>query len=163
MPYRNDLRAVRIRVTSYARQAGLTDKRTADLELAASEAAANTLRHAGGAGTLRLWHTPHEIVCEITDPGHIQGPLAGRRRPAHDRSGHGLSIVNQLCDLVELRTGPQGTTIRMHITRSRPRSWPPPGRHCRLFADQSDVAGSAGSRPGDVPAGPMADTQRDPT
>jgi anti-sigma regulatory factor (Ser/Thr protein kinase) len=117
LSYRNDLRAVRNRVTSYASQAGLTDGRMADLELAVSEVAANTLRHAGGAGTLRVWHTPDEVVCEVTDPGQIDDPLAGRRRPAHDASRHGLWVVNQLCDLVELRSGPQGTTVRMHISR----------------------------------------------
>lgn len=106
-----------MRVKSCASQAGLTDSRMADLELAASEVAANTLRHAHGAGRLRIWHTPDEIVCEVTDSGQIDDPLAGRRRPAHDGSGHGLWVVNQLGDLVELRSGPQGTTLRMHISR----------------------------------------------
>jgi hypothetical protein len=41
------------------------------------------------------------------------------RRPAPDAShGHGLWVVHQLCDLVELRTGASGTTIRLHMRLS---------------------------------------------
>jgi len=42
--------------------------------------------------------------------------MAGRRRPAADAAaGRGLWLINQLCDLVELRSGAAGTTLRMHI------------------------------------------------
>jgi hypothetical protein len=42
--------------------------------------------------------------------------LAGRRRPAAGAAGgRGLWLINQLCDLVELRTGDSGTTLRMHL------------------------------------------------
>ena len=41
-------------------------------------------------------------------------PLVGRRRPA-EATGLGLWVVHQVCDLVELRTGPAGTTIRTHM------------------------------------------------
>jgi anti-sigma regulatory factor (Ser/Thr protein kinase) len=117
LSYRTDLRPVRVQVTNCAREAGLGDDRTADLVLAASEIAANTLRHTSGGGTLRVWQTPEELICQITDSGHIGDPLAGRRRPASDSSGQGLWVVNQVCDLVELRSGPDGTTIRMHVSR----------------------------------------------
>jgi hypothetical protein len=30
-------------------------------------------------------------------------------------SGRGLWLVNQLCDLVQIRSGPSGTTIRVHM------------------------------------------------
>ena len=46
--------------------------------------------------------------------------LAGRRRPIPDAGrGHGLWVVNQLCDLVELRTGSTGTTVRLHMRLGR--------------------------------------------
>jgi anti-sigma regulatory factor (Ser/Thr protein kinase) len=102
-------------VASYARRAGLPDERLANLVLAASEVAANTLRHTGAGGTMHVWHTEEEILCQIQDEGWITDPLAGRvRRPADER-GHGLWVVNQMCDLAELRTGPAGTTIRLHM------------------------------------------------
>jgi anti-sigma regulatory factor (Ser/Thr protein kinase) len=119
--YRTDLSEVRALVLKHARDAGLTDARANDLVLAVSEVAANTLRHTQSEGTLTIWHDPDEIVCEIRDEGTITDPLAGRRRPAPDAlGGHGLWLVHQVCDLVELRSDQSGTTVRMHIAiRSR--------------------------------------------
>ena len=105
-----------------ARDAGLTDARANDLVLAVSEVAANTLRHTQSEGTLTIWHDPDEIICEIHDEGTITDPLVGRRRPAPDAlGGHGLWLVHQVCDLVELRSDRSGTTVRMHMAvRPRP-------------------------------------------
>ena len=100
----------------------MAGERVDDLVLAVSEAAANTLRYTRSAGTLTIWHDPDEIVCEIHDEGVITDPLAGRRRPAPDaRGGHGLWLVHQVCDLVELRSDATGTTIRMHMAIRAPR------------------------------------------
>lgn len=115
--YRTDLRAVRGMVSARAAAAGLPEPRASDLVLAVSEAAANTLRHARSLGALSIWRDGSEIVCEIRDGGVITDPLAGRRRPGADAvSGHGLWLVHQVCDLVEIRTGSTGTTIRMHMS-----------------------------------------------
>jgi anti-sigma regulatory factor (Ser/Thr protein kinase) len=114
--YRDDLRAVRDTVTGCATEAGLAPGRATDLVLAVSEVAANTLRHTEQPGTLCVWRSDGEIICQITDSGQITDPLAGRRRPAADSFRHGgLWVVNQVCDLVELRSGPDGTTVRMHV------------------------------------------------
>jgi anti-sigma regulatory factor (Ser/Thr protein kinase) len=116
--YLSDLRPMRRLVEGYAGRNGLSDERTANLVLAASELAANTLRHTSGGGTLRIWHTRFEILCQVEDEGWITDPLAGRRRrPAID-PGHGLWLVNQVCDLVQLRSGRAGTTVRLHMRRS---------------------------------------------
>ena len=121
--YRTDLSEVRALVLKHARDAGLTDARANDLVLAVSEVAANTLRHTQSQGTLTIWHEPDEIVCEIHDEGRITDPLAGRRRPAPDAlGGHGLWLVHQLCDLVELRSDESGTTIRMHMLVQPPQT-----------------------------------------
>lgn len=79
--------------------------------MVASEVAANTLRHTTGGGTLWVWSIPGEIVCQVRDSGNV----TDRWRPADRPSGHGLWVVNQLCDLVALRTGPDGTVVRMHM------------------------------------------------
>jgi anti-sigma regulatory factor (Ser/Thr protein kinase) len=102
-------------VKDHAGHNRLSGDRTANLVLAASELAANTLRHTSGGGTLRVWHTRLEIVCQVEDEGWITDPLAGRRRRPAAEPGHGLWLVNQLCDLVELRSGPAGTTVRLHM------------------------------------------------
>jgi len=116
--YNTDLAAVRRLVAGHARRAGLTGERTIDLVLAVNEIAANTISHTTGSGVLQIWHTPEEIVCQLHDQGEITDPLAGRVRHGPDDRGHGLWLVNQVCDLVELRTGPAGTTVRMHMRRA---------------------------------------------
>jgi anti-sigma regulatory factor (Ser/Thr protein kinase) len=119
--YRADLSRVRALVLNHTREAGLTEVRANDLVLAVSEVAANTLRHTQSHGTLTIWHDKDEIVCEVHDGGMITDPLAGRRRPAPDAlGGHGLWLVHQVCDLVELRSDVNGTTIRMHMAINPP-------------------------------------------
>jgi anti-sigma regulatory factor (Ser/Thr protein kinase) len=115
LEYETDLRQVRSLVADHADRAGLPDDRARGLVLAASEIAANTLRHCGGAGTVHIWHTETEVLCQIQDRGWITDPLAGRTRRAADSRGHGLWVVNQMCDLAELRTGRDGTTVRLHM------------------------------------------------
>jgi anti-sigma regulatory factor (Ser/Thr protein kinase) len=120
--YRSDLAKVRNLVMQQATVAGLGESRANDLVLAVSEVAANTLQHTDSSGTLAIWHDGDEIVCEIHDEGKITDPDAGRRRPAADATGgHGLWLVRQVCDLVELRSDATGTTIRMHMKIHAPR------------------------------------------
>jgi anti-sigma regulatory factor (Ser/Thr protein kinase) len=123
-------------VREQAHDAGLARARAMDLEIAVSEAAANTVQHAAALGTLRVWHTEHEIVCEIRDSGVIADPEgAGRQPPAADASGgHGLWLVHQVCDKVELQSNAGGTTIRLHMSLS------PPGREARDSPDQNGAS-----------------------
>jgi anti-sigma regulatory factor (Ser/Thr protein kinase) len=118
--YVTSLRAIRDLVARHAMQAGLTAARTADLVLAVSEIAANTLRYTRTGGTLHVWRTPDSLICQLSDQGRITDPLAGRRRPALDvLGGQGLWVVNQVCDLVELRSGRAGTTVRLRMRLGR--------------------------------------------
>jgi hypothetical protein len=78
--------------------------------------AANTLRHTRSPGTVRLWATDSEVICQFEDSGFIADPLAGHCRPTGDLpGGQGLWLVNQLCDLAEIRTSELGTTVRLHM------------------------------------------------
>ncbi len=115
LAYNTDLAPVRRLVERHARGASLGADRVADLVLAASEVAANTLDHTSSGGTFRVWLDGDEILCQVHDQGWIADPLAGRVRRGPDGRGHGLYLVNQVCDLVEIRTGSAGTTIRMHM------------------------------------------------
>jgi anti-sigma regulatory factor (Ser/Thr protein kinase) len=118
--YTTDLAAIRAVVHRYAIKAGLTETRAIDLVLAVSEVAANTVRHAKSPGSLKIWYDTDEIVCQIHDHGIISDPLAGRRRPSLEAmGGHGLWIVYQICDEVELRSDETGTTIRLHMELPR--------------------------------------------
>lgn len=114
--YTTDLAAIRAVVYRYAREAGLPETRAIDLVLAVSEVAANTIRHAKSAGSLKIWYDSEEIVCQIEDEGLISDPLAGRRQPSLDAmGGHGLWIVHQVCDQVDMHSDETGTTIRLHM------------------------------------------------
>jgi anti-sigma regulatory factor (Ser/Thr protein kinase) len=117
LAYETDLAPVRRLVERHARHAGLAGERAVDLVLAVNEIAANTISHTAGGGVLHVWHTGEEILCQVHDTGRITDPMAGRVRHGPDDRGHGLWLVNQVCDLVELRSGEHGTTVRIHMRR----------------------------------------------
>ncbi|HEU5429852.1 MAG TPA: sensor histidine kinase [Actinocrinis sp.] len=112
-----DLTALRELVTEWATTHGLSTDRTRDLLLAVTEVASNSIRHGGGAGTLRIWVEDGALVCEFRDAGVISNPMVGRIRPAANQiGGCGLWFVHQLCDLVEIRSDRSyGTCVRLHM------------------------------------------------
>ena len=108
---------VRTLVAGLGARAGLSAVRVDDLVLAVSEVATNSVRHGGGSGTARIWMEGTDFVCEISDPGVIGDPLVDRRRPGGDPSKpRGLWTVNQLCDLVQVRSSAAtGSIVRMVV------------------------------------------------
>jgi anti-sigma regulatory factor (Ser/Thr protein kinase) len=120
MTYQSDLVAVRSFTAWHASHCGLSQQRGRDLVLAVSELAANTLRYGGGRGVLTIWPAGPELICQVEDAGHISDLLVGRHHSAPDvPGGHGMWVVQQICDLVELRSSPKGTTIRLHMRLDR--------------------------------------------
>lgn len=113
---RTGLFDVRQRVTWAAKSAGVPDRVATDLVVAASELAANSIVHGGGAGTLYLWREGGRLLVEVEDRGEIEEPLVGRVKPQPTQvGGRGLWLANQFCDLVQIRSGATGTTVRLHI------------------------------------------------
>jgi anti-sigma regulatory factor (Ser/Thr protein kinase) len=101
-------------VAQWARSCGLPEDRVEVLALAASELATNSVRHGGGTGTLAMWLDGSAAIVQFTDEGIVKDPLAGRLDPPLDQlGGRGLYLVNQLCDLVQLRSSEKGTTVRV--------------------------------------------------
>ena len=118
--FQSDLRPVRALVTTAGQRAGLGESQVTDLMLATSEVAANTLQHTGASGVAHVWHANGEMLCQVSDSGHIADPLAGLRRPVlNEPGGQGLWLVNQVCDLVELRSTGAGTVVRLHMRIER--------------------------------------------
>jgi anti-sigma regulatory factor (Ser/Thr protein kinase) len=110
------LEALRRVVVDQAARAGLARSRIVDLLVAVDEIARNSLRHGGGRGILRIWHQGRRVVCEIRDRTRIDDPLADRELPSPESTtGRGLWIANQLCDLVQIRSFPTGTVVRLHV------------------------------------------------
>ena len=105
---------IREAIAEFARAEGVSGQRADLVRLAACELATNSVRHGGGAGLARWWREPDAVVFEISDNGHIRDLLVGRRPPTLNREGgRGLFLVNQLCDLVQVRSTPGGTTVRV--------------------------------------------------
>jgi anti-sigma regulatory factor (Ser/Thr protein kinase) len=118
--YRDELGSVRRFVASRAERAGLALSRISDLVLAVGELTANTLRHTDSDGTVRMWHTGENLICQVADGGQIADPLARHRAQSErELGGKGLWLVNQLCDLVQARTSPAGTVARLHMRLGR--------------------------------------------
>ena len=88
-----------------------------DFLLAVSEVVANALTHAK-MDRVRIWQDADRMICEVRDRGvGMPDVLAGYRQPDPETiSGRGMWLVHQLTHLVEVSTGPAGTTVRLHLT-----------------------------------------------
>ncbi len=117
LSFRTDQAQVREFAAWHALRAGLPEARVTDLVIAVGELAANTLVHTSGRGTITIWQTDQGIVCQVSDSGQISDPLAGTFRPdpTATTSHRGLWLVHQVADLVQIRTGHTGTTVRVHM------------------------------------------------
>lgn len=110
-----DLGDLRDRVQRAALDAGLSPATAEDLVLAAHELATNSVVHAGGHGVLELWHEAGALVVQVEDGGHIENPLVGLAEPdCAALGGRGIWMVNQLCDLVQVRSDGWGTQVRLY-------------------------------------------------
>ncbi|WP_230202803.1 sensor histidine kinase [Parafrankia discariae] len=111
-----DVSAARRMAVGRACEVGVPDSRVDDLKLAIHEIVTNSVRHGGGIGRLRVWVEGPTLICEVADRGRVLDPLVGQRIPELDsEGGRGLWLAHQLCDLVQLRSSPAGTVVRLHI------------------------------------------------
>jgi anti-sigma regulatory factor (Ser/Thr protein kinase) len=100
-------------VRELAERTNLSTCETYEVMLAVSEAVANAIEHGspdGGVVQLSLAATSHAITVEVQDSGHFPAPT--RPDDGGDERGRGLPIIGMLSDRVELRPGPDGTTLR---------------------------------------------------
>lgn len=80
--------------------------------LVAHEAAANAVEHAGpdASVTVEAHLEPGRVVVEVTDSGNWRSGLAT------DNRGRGLALIAALVSELQVRPGPDGTTVRMVCT-----------------------------------------------
>jgi hypothetical protein len=98
-------------VGRHAAAAGLAAERAWSIVVAAREVAATV----PAGAVLRVWTEPAALVCEVRDPRPVDDPLIGRR-PPDDTGGpdqRGLWLANLMCDLVQVRSTPAGSTVRL--------------------------------------------------
>ncbi|MEU9420685.1 sensor histidine kinase [Streptomyces sp. NPDC048272] len=115
-----DLGPTRVFVNDAAMSLGMSPAGAQRMVFAVNEVATNAVRHGAGHGRVTVKRTGHRIVCDVTDSGDSGDAgidwYAGYLPPdPARRHGHGLWVVRQLCDLVEVHTSPAGTTVALHL------------------------------------------------
>ncbi len=118
---RDQLGTVRRFITTFAMSNGAVTQSVGQFVQAVDEVATNAIVHGGGSGLARVWTAPQSMVCEIRDTGAgLRDPLAGYLPPPPGRADlRGLWMARQFCDLVEVRSDPAGTSVRLHLTLPR--------------------------------------------
>jgi anti-sigma regulatory factor (Ser/Thr protein kinase) len=81
-----------------------------EVVLAVHELMANAIYHGAGKGRLRLWRDGGALRCRVDDEG-APGPAdpAVPPAPCPVRPGHGLWVVRQVADEMEVLSGSGGT------------------------------------------------------
>jgi anti-sigma regulatory factor (Ser/Thr protein kinase) len=125
------LYALRAAVQAHAGQAGLSEDRVGEVVLAIHELAANAIAHGAGHGRLRMWERGDALSCEVVDAGPVgagrpTGPPDSPPGPSEaadpwpTTDGHGLWLVRQVADQLDLRSGPRGTRAMVIFALPRP-------------------------------------------
>lgn len=120
LPVTPDLASLRAAVAGEAATAGVSAARIPELLVAVHELVINALIHGGGDAMLQTWVAEGDFVCEISDtgPGLVERHV-GYGVPSPDETrGRGFWLARQLCDLVEVRSGSEGTRVRVHVRRA---------------------------------------------
>jgi serine/threonine-protein kinase RsbW len=114
----------RLALTGIARLRELSDELVADLKLALTEAASNSVRHAYGernVGVVEISYVllPDRLVIEVTDEGAGFDP-AGAHGPPDELSegGLGIAIIKAIADEVEIGAQPGGKGSRLRFEKA---------------------------------------------
>jgi hypothetical protein len=111
----NDGHLVADWVRRWAEGSGLSIARSVRLATAMRAITQDTVNRPGRTEVLQLWQEGSALICQIHDAGHVQDPMIGRRPDGQENSrGRALRQANDLCDLVQVRSGAGGTTVRVH-------------------------------------------------
>lgn len=144
---------VRRALRQWLARAGVADEVADALQVAVGEACANAVDHAhppGRTGAMEVTVTADgdEVTARVADDGSWRTP----DRDPGDR-GRGLLIMQQLLESVDVRRGPEGTTV---VLRARARALP-----ARVTAGHAEAGIGSIDRTGAVPRlrlpGPLED------
>jgi hypothetical protein len=111
----NDGHQVADWVRRWAEGSGLAAPRSVRLATAIRGIAQANAGHSGRSEVLQMWQEGSALICQLHDSAQVHDPLIGRRPDGQENSrGLALRAANQACDLVQVRSGPRGTTVRVH-------------------------------------------------
>jgi serine/threonine-protein kinase RsbW len=114
----------RLALTGIGRLRELSDELLADLKLALTEAASNSVRHAYGdkdAGVVDISYQlfPDRLVIEVTDEGegfdHVE---AEGNADELSEGGLGIAIIRAIADEVEIGAQPGGKGSRLRFEKA---------------------------------------------
>jgi serine/threonine-protein kinase RsbW len=114
----------RLALTGIARLRSLSDELVADLKLALTEAASNSVRHAYGGqdvGVVEISYEllPDRLVIEVTDDGEGFDPAHSREEAdGLSEGGLGIAIIRAIADDVEIGTQPDGRGSRLRFAKA---------------------------------------------
>src|SRR5262245_20138577 len=114
----------RLALTGIARVRELSDEVLADLRLALTEAASNSVRHAYAgdehAGVVEISYElqPDRLVIEVIDQGEGFDPAEAEGPPEElSEGGLGIAIIRAIADEVEIGTQPNGKGSRLRFEK----------------------------------------------
>jgi serine/threonine-protein kinase RsbW len=115
----------RLALTGIARLRELSDELLADLKLALTEAASNSVRHAYAAnhdaGVVEIAYELHSdrLVIEVTDEGEGFDPATAEGHPDElSEGGLGIAIIRAIADEVEIGAQPGGKGSRLRFEKA---------------------------------------------
>ncbi|HEX9378156.1 MAG TPA: ATP-binding protein [Gaiellaceae bacterium] len=115
----------RLALTGIGRLRELSDELLADLKLALTEAASNSVRHAYGetrdVGVVEISYELHSdrLVIEVTDDGEGFDPGAAEGHPDElSEGGLGIAIIRAIADEVEIGAQPGGRGSRLRFAKA---------------------------------------------
>jgi serine/threonine-protein kinase RsbW len=114
----------RLALTGIARLRQLSDELLADLKLALTEAASNSVRHAYGdkdAGVVEISYQlfSDRLVIEVTDEGEGFDPAETEGSAAElSEGGLGIAIIRAIADDVEFGVRPGGKGSRLRFEKA---------------------------------------------
>ena len=113
----------RLALTGIARLRAMSDEVVADLKLALTEAASNSVRHAYGDedGVVEISYEllPDRLVIEVSDDGEGFDPARSTGEPdGLSEGGLGIAIIRAIADEVEIGTQPGGKGSRLRFEKA---------------------------------------------
>ncbi|MGZ8692515.1 MAG: ATP-binding protein [Gaiellaceae bacterium] len=114
----------RLALTGIGRLRELSDELLADLKLALTEAASNSVRHAYGdedVGVVEISYElhPDRLVIEVTDEGEGFDPAEAEGNADElSEGGLGIAIIRAIADKVEIVAQPGGKGSRLRFEKA---------------------------------------------
>ena len=114
----------RLALTGIGRLRELSDELLADLKLALTEAASNSVRHAYGdqdPGVVEISYElfPDRLVIEVADEGEGFDPAEAEADPDElSEGGLGIAIIRAIADEVEIGAQPGGKGSRLRFEKA---------------------------------------------